>query len=169
MTPSIDFSESKNIPTRGDNDLSLFHCLSYCAPAISVFWIYAPVTILQGIYAKYYGFSLTTIAAIILVARLFDAITDPLIGYFSDRYYRRTGSRKPFVLAGGLLLIISSYFLYIPFGVDTASIMSGNSLEGPAVSVVYFTTWFLLFYLAYTLFEIPQKKGSGTFKKDSKL
>ena len=155
MTLSIDINESKNIPAQEGCSLSLFHCLSYCAPATSIFWIYAPIAILQGIYAKYYGFPLTTIAAIVLVARLFDAITDPLIGYFSDRHYRRTGTRKPFVLAGGLLLMISSYFLYIPFGVDTASIMSGNNLDGPAVSVTYFTAWILLFYFAYTLFEIP--------------
>ncbi len=110
-------------------------------------WLGAPIPILQGIYAKYYGFSLTTLATIILLARFFDAITDPLIGYYSDRYARRTGTRKPFILAGGLLLILSAYFLYVPIGGDIG--------ESSNVSVAYFTFWFMALYLAMTLFEIP--------------
>ena len=138
-------------PTKSGVDglpLSLSDSLSYSAPYITMIWLSAPVPILQGIYAKYYGFSLTTLASIILLARLFDAITDPLIGYYSDRYARRKGTRKPFILAGGLLLIFSAYFLYVPTGGDSV----GTS---PNVSVAYFTFWFMAVYLAMTLFEIP--------------
>jgi Na+/melibiose symporter-like transporter len=130
------------------NRLSLSHCLSYCAPHVISLWLVTPMFIIQGIYAKYYGLSLTVLASIILAARLFDAITDPLIGYYSDRYYRRTGSRKPFILVGGLLLIVSSYFLYVP----TVHEGAGST---PTVSLVYFIVWFFAFYLAYTIIEIP--------------
>ena len=147
--------------------LSLGHCLSYCAPSVAIIWMIAPANILQGIYAKYYGFSLTTIAAILLLIRFSDAVTDPLIGCCSDRYYRRMGTRKPFVLIGGLLFIISSYFLYVPFGVDTESLMQGDSLKEPAVSVVYFTGWFFLFYLANTLFEVPHNAWASELAASS--
>ena len=70
---------------------------AYALPVITMLWLHAPLVIIQGIYAKYYGLSLTTIAAIVLLGRFFDAVTDPLIGYYSDRYRRRTGTRKPFV------------------------------------------------------------------------
>jgi len=116
-------------------------------------WLWAPTAILQSIYAKYYGFSLTTLASIVLIARIFDVVMDPLIGYCSDWYWQRKGTRKPFIVAGGLLLIISSYCLYVPYGVDVTAIQSG--LDGPIVSPVYFTLWFLVFYLAFTLYEIP--------------
>lgn len=132
----------------GGPQLTLANSLSYSAPLVTMVWLGAPIPILQGIYAKYYGFSLTTLASIILLARLFDAITDPLIGCYSDRYARRSGTRKPFVLAGGLLLILSGYFLYIPIGDDVV----GNP---PKVSVAYFTFWFMAVYLAITLFEVP--------------
>ena len=128
--------------------LSVMVLLSYCAPASTVIWLAAPIHIVQGIYAKYYGFSLVTLASIVLLARFFDAITDPLIGYYSDYYHRRIGTRKPFVVIGSLLLILSCYFLYVPVG--------GDVQDGPGkVSVVYFTLWFMTFYLALTLFEIP--------------
>ena len=138
-----------------NKSLSIFHCCNYSMPEIGIIWLWAPTAILQGIYAKYYGFSLTTLASIILLARLFDVITDPLIGYISDHYQRRTGTRKPFILTGGLLFVISSYFLYVPYGVDTSSFMGGSAVEGQAVSTAYFIAWFLLFYLAFTLFDIP--------------
>ena len=119
---------------------------AYAAPYIAVAWFMAPVSVVQGIYAKYYAIPLTTIAAVILIARLFDAITDPLIGYYSDRYYQRTGTRKPFIIAGGLLFMVSSYFLYLPPVQATA---------------LYFTVWFMAVYLGWTLLEIPHTAWGG--------
>ena len=120
--------------------LSNRHCLAYAIPVVTTSCLMAPLGVLQGIYAKYYGLSLTTIASVLLLTRLFDALSDPLIGYYADRYYQRTGSYKPFILAGGLLFILCSYFLYLP------------PVE---VGALYFTVWLLAFYLAWTLFEMP--------------
>lgn len=122
--------------------------ISYSAPSMVVALLFGSIGILQGIYAKYFGMALTTIATILLISRLFDAITDPLIGYFSDRYKIANSTRKPFVIFGGLLLVVSSYFLYVP--VDPNSIDDSTS-----VSPGYFASWYFLFYLAWTLVEIP--------------
>lgn len=120
--------------------LSNRHCLAYAMPVVTTSWLVAPLGILQGIYAKHYGLSLLTIASILLLTRLFDAVTDPLVGYYADRHYQRRGTYKPFILIGGLLFLVSSYFLYVP------------PVE---VTVPYFTGWFLTFYFAWTLFEMP--------------
>jgi len=141
--------------------LSLQCGLAYACPTIAVSFLIGPIALLQGIYAKYFGLSLGTIAAVILIARLFDAVTDPLVGYFSDRYFHRTGSRKLFITLGGLLLVFSSYFLYVPFGFDTR--------DAPfQVSGEYFLTWFLAFYLGYTLFETPHLAWGGEIVTSSK-
>lgn len=123
----------------------------YSLPVITTAWLMAPIGVIQGIYAKYYGFELTTIATIVLVARLFDAITDPLIGYYSDRHKEKNGSRKTFILTGALLFIVSSYFLYVPPDV---------------VTVTYFTVWYMIFYLSYTLFDIPHIAWGNEFDHD---
>lgn len=112
----------------------------YALPEIGAKFLYMPIVVVQGIYASDFGLSLATIAMVMLVARLFDAVSDPLIGYVSDRYMEKTGTRKPFIFAGAALLVISSAFLYIP-------------PEG--VTVSYFTLSFLAFYLGWTLFDIP--------------
>ena len=122
------------------SNLSETQAISYALPAIASGMLMTPMGIIQGIYAKHYGIALTTLAIIITVSRIFDAITDPIIGYLSDRYYRKTGSRKPFIVAGMFMLLVSGYFLYSP---------------GEEVTVAYASAVFLSFYLAYTLFEIP--------------
>ena len=128
-------------------------CLTYSAPQISMLWLIAPMAVVQGVYAKYFGLSLTTIAAVVLVAKLFDAISDPLIGFYSDRYYERTGTRKPIMLAGGLLFIVCSYFLYVP---------------PEQVNALYFAVWFIAIYLGWTLFEVPHIAWASDLALNSK-
>ncbi|MDC0000215.1 MFS transporter [Porticoccaceae bacterium] len=143
-----------------DGSLSLSHCLSFSAPQLTVIWLGAPIQVLQGIYAKYYGFTLATLASIVLLARLFDAISDPLIGHYSDRYHRRFGTRKPFLLVGGLLLVFSAHFLYVPVGGHANG-------ELGSVSVTYFVLWFMVVYLAMTLFEIPHAAWASELARTS--
>ena len=128
--------------------LSFLQQCAYAMPVMPLLFLFGPLGIIQGIYAKYFGLGLGSIATVLLISRLFDAISDPLIGYFSDRHYNRTGSRKAFVVGGGLLFIISSYFLYVPSGTAVAD----GSVQ---VSTIYFLVWFLMFYLGWTLLEIP--------------
>ena len=54
--------------------------LVYVLPNIGWVLLAAPLAVLGGIYAKYFGLSLTTIGTVMLVARLSDALTDPLVG-----------------------------------------------------------------------------------------
>lgn len=126
---------------------------AYALPVVSVSFLMGPLAILQGIYAKHFGLALSTIATVLLISRLFDAVSDPLIGYFSDRYHGHTGSRKPLIIGGGVLLLVASYFLYVP----------------PAdVSTIYFLSWFLILIFAFTLFEIPHLAWASDISGDSK-
>ena len=126
--------------------------LLYAMPRIAGISLYAPMNVVQGIYAKHYGLALTTIAAVILMARLLDAVTDPIIGYLADRYRLKHGTRKPFMIAGGLLMIFSGYFLYSP---------------PDDVTVLYFSFWFILIYIGLTLFEIPHLAWGGEISQDT--
>ncbi|MGK0321581.1 MAG: GPH family glycoside/pentoside/hexuronide:cation symporter, partial [Granulosicoccus sp.] len=55
--------------------------------------------ILPTFYAQATSLSLTAIGALVLVARLFDTVTDPVVGYWSDHSNSRFGRRKVFVVA----------------------------------------------------------------------
>jgi Na+/melibiose symporter-like transporter len=131
----------------------LLRAVLFSLPQLGLVALFAPTAILAGLYAKYFGMSLTEVAGVILVAKLFDAVTDPLIGYWSDFLYAKTGSRKSLVLLGGLLLIPCSGFLFIPV------------FEG---SAVYFFFWYILFYLAYTLILISYMAWANELAADTR-
>lgn len=141
--------------------LSLSQYFAYIAPSMVLALLFGPIGILQGIYAKHFGVALTTIASVLLIARLFDALTDPVIGYWSDHYYAKSGSRKPFIILGGLLIVISSYFLYVPVNPNLVS-------KATVVSTSYFLGWFLTFYLAWSFFEIPHLAWGSEITSESK-
>lgn len=139
--------------------LSLPQAIAYASPVVTVTFLMGSMSIVQGVYTKYFGLALGTLATLILIIRLFDAITDPLIGILSDRYYSDTNGRKVFVLAGGLLFAVSSYFLFSPVVIPTET--AGSSASLVEISPVYFLVCSLAVYLAWTLFEIPHLTWAG--------
>ena len=122
------------------NVLGMSKVLYYAMPTMAIYFLFGPVFILQGIYSKYFGMALTTIATVLFFANLLDAVTDPMVGYISDSYHRRTGKRKPFIVIGSLLFLLSSYFLYMPPNDVTA---------------VYFFGWYVTSMLMLKFFDIP--------------
>ncbi|MDB9952232.1 MFS transporter [Porticoccaceae bacterium] len=128
--------------------LSARQNLAYAAPAIGIVYMGISLSVVQGIYVKYFGVPLTTIATVLLLSRVFDAITDPLVGYLSDRYCARTGSRKGFMVVGGLGMVVASYFLMVPVDPDVVTATT-------QVSGLYFLLSLLAFYLCFTFFQIP--------------
>ena len=145
--------QQKDSQCSEQRSVGLLQQLSYSGLVIPTYVLLAPLVVVHGIYAKYFGLSLTTIATVLLACRLFDAISDPLVGYCSDRHHARTNSRKPFVMAGAILLVVSSYFLFVP---------KENNVSG-----LYFLVCMLAWYFAFTVFEIPHLSWGSELMADS--
>jgi GPH family glycoside/pentoside/hexuronide:cation symporter len=76
--------------------------------------------------------------------RLFDAITDPLMGFISDNTKSKWGRRRQYVLIGGILMGISYIAMW--------QIYAENGLT---YNFIYFLIWSLVFYLGLTIFSVP--------------
>ncbi|MEM1091656.1 MAG: MFS transporter [Pseudomonadota bacterium] len=125
---------------------------AYAAPAFSQALIHGPVgTVIQGIYGRDFGVALSSIAFALVVSRIFDAVTDPIIGYLSDRYRTRFGHRKPWLIVGSLIAVVACWNLYIPPEQVTAG---------------YFLLWFLLAYFGWTVSEIPYRAWMADLTDD---
>lgn len=65
-------------------------------------------------YTQVAGLSGGLAGVAIFVALLLDAISDPLVGYWSDRFKSSWGRRHPFMYAAALPMGVAFYFLFNP-------------------------------------------------------
>jgi Na+/melibiose symporter-like transporter len=123
------------------NSLRVLPLMAFAAPAFLSNLVHSPATtVVPTLYSTEFGLSLALIGTALLISRSADVVLDPLIGYLSDRTGGRLGARKPWVFAGGLLTMISAWFLFAP----------------PAhPSFGYFLLWYTLIYVAWSAMEIP--------------
>ena len=52
--------------------------------------------------------------AIVFICEMWDAFTDPIMGVIGDNFRSKFGRRKPFMVLGGLLLIVAFALLFFP-------------------------------------------------------
>ncbi len=101
------------------------------------------------------GLSAFWLGVILIIPRLWDAVSDPIIGHMSDNTRTRWGRRRPFLLVGGLL--VAFFFVtmwWIPKGEWVRSIFPTEA-GFQAFQLVYILFSLLLFFTACTIFEIP--------------
>jgi Na+/melibiose symporter-like transporter len=95
---------------------------------------------LPAFYTQDLGLSLATVGFIVMAARISDIITDPLVGMLSDRLHFRFGRRRPWIIMGLPIMMLSTYMLFLPT---------------PPVGSLYLLVWIALLYLGWTFMAIP--------------
>lgn len=65
-------------------------------------------------YTQVVGLSGTQTGFVLMVAMSWDAISDPIIGSFSDNFRSRWGRRHPFMAVGGIPLALTFLALFMP-------------------------------------------------------
>ncbi len=126
--------------------------VAFAAPGfVSGALVYGAVFILPALLAAELGISLTVIGVVLTVARVFDAVTDPVVGTLSDRHAARGGDRRLWVLWGA-----------IATGIAAVPLMAGWLPPlAPVVLAAY-----CLFFLAWTVLEIPHSAWGASLSHD---
>ncbi len=88
---------------------------AYALPAAPLAALYFPVYVyLAPFYAAERGVALSALGALLIGARLLDAVTDPLMGWISDRTRSRLGRRRLWLLVSAPLVAVSVWMLLAP-------------------------------------------------------
>jgi len=82
------------------------------------------------------------IAGIILVARIFDALTDPLMGFIVDNTNSRWGKFKPWLVVGTITSPIFTVLLFSDFGLQDTTF------------IITFAIFYFMWGIAYTTHDI---------------
>lgn len=121
--------------------LSRLTLAAYAAPALPGAMLLLPLYVhLPVLYADALGLGLTLVGSLLFIARLWDMVTDPLIGIWSDRVDTRWGRRKPWLLAGLPFCMLSALMLFLPPDGSGAAWLLG---------------WTMALYLGATMIQIP--------------
>ncbi|GAB3021036.1 glycoside-pentoside-hexuronide (GPH):cation symporter [Bowmanella dokdonensis] len=109
---------------------------------------------LSFFYTDVFGISPAVVGTLFLVVRIFDAITDPLMGAINDRTQTKYGKFRPYLL-----------WLAIPFGLISVLAFTTPDLSEQGKIVYAFCTYGLLM-LAYTAINIPYSALGGVLTAD---
>ena len=105
-------------------------------------------------FTNVFGLTVADAAALMLVARLFDVITDPMMGAIADRTQSRWGTYRPWLIFGA-----------IPLGVVFALLLYTPDL-GLAGKRIYAYTLYLLMMVVYTAVNVPYGSLLGVMTDD---
>ncbi|MBQ0068794.1 MAG: MFS transporter [Bacteroidales bacterium] len=105
-------------------------------------------------FTNVFGLSLADTAALMLIARMFDVVTDPIMGSLADRTQSRWGTYRPWLIIGA-----------IPFGLIFAMLLYTPEL-GPVGKRVWAYTLYLLMMAVYTAVNVPYGSLLGVMTED---
>ena len=105
-------------------------------------------------FTNVFGLTVADAAALMLVARLFDVVTDPMMGAIADRTQSRWGTYRPWLIFGA-----------IPLGLVFALLLYTPDL-GPAGKRIYAYALYLLMMVVYTAVNVPYGSLLGVMTDD---
>ncbi|MDG1819080.1 MAG: MFS transporter [Porticoccaceae bacterium] len=104
----------------------------------------AALGIFMVILVQSLGMSPVLWGLIFFIPKLVDAITDPLMGFISDRTVSRWGKRRPYVFIGAIISGLSYMMMWQ---------LSAENTE--MYNFWYFLGWSCIFFIGMTIFSVP--------------
>ena len=105
-------------------------------------------------FTNVFGLTVADTATLMLIARMFDVVTDPLMGSLADRTQSRWGTYRPWLLFGALPLgLVFALLLYTPD-------------FGPVGKRIWAYSLYLLMMVVYTAVNVPYGSLLGVMTDD---
>lgn len=119
--------------------------LIYSLPVLGVFFANS----LVSFYLLKYSTDVLLVApaaagTILLAGRFWDAVTDPLVGHWSDRTRTRLGRRRPWFLASA-----------VPLGLSVVALWSPPETLSERALTLWLAIAFLIYLTFFTTFRVP--------------
>ncbi len=139
-----------------ETKLPVMVCIGWGAGTLAVASLFNAVNVLLLRYlVDFVGIGAGIAGGLIGLSKLYDAFIDPAIGTLSDRSRSSAGRRRPFILAGGVLLAVAAVMLFnVP-----AMLKGAGALWYVAISLIVYAT-------AYAMFSVPYMAMPAEMTRD---
>lgn len=105
-------------------------------------------------FTNIFGLTVADTATLMLIARMFDVVTDPMMGALADRTQSRWGTYRPWLILGA-----------VPFGLIFALLLYTPEF-GPVGKRIWAYTLYLLMMVIYTAVNVPYGSLLGVMTTD---
>lgn len=112
------------------------------------------INFMMYFYTDVFGIGAAAVGTLMLVVRLFDAVTDPLMGGIADRTHTRWGRYRPYLV-----------WIAIPYGILAVMTFTTPDLSASGKLIYAYITYALLM-TAYTAINIPYSALGGVITSD---
>lgn len=106
--------------------------------------LYMPALVLAPFMTNFLGIGASTVATLFLLTKIYDFISDPFMGFISDKTQSRHGRRRLYLLPGGALTAIGLVVLFNPL-----------TPEAPVALQMQMLIGLVILYSGYTIFNVP--------------
>ena len=149
-----------------ERPLTTWMMASYGAPSQPLAMMALPLAVyLPAVYADSEGFGLSLGFVVLMLglSRVFDGITDPVIGFLSDRWKGRWGRRKPFILIGMPIFLLGLWLLWVP-PIEFEEIeVFGTTMNS---GYPYLLVVLVIMYVGATIKDVPYSAMGAELARD---
>lgn len=103
------------------------------------------------------GLLVVAVSTILTAMRIFDGITDPIIGYIIDKTKSKFGKFRPFMLIGNIILAISAVIIF-----------KTTHLVPQSFRLIYFIVIYVIYIIGYTFQTATTKSAQTVLTNDPK-
>ena len=125
--------------------------LAYASPALPISAMGLPLVVHLPTFYIDLGLSIAGVSFVFLIARFWDIITDPLMGFFADKFHTRWGRRRIWIAVATPILLVSTFFVFLPQG---------------SVSASYLLFWLVILYVGWTMLTISHLSWGAELSPD---
>jgi sugar (glycoside-pentoside-hexuronide) transporter len=128
----------------GSNEVGITQIFAYGASnfANQLSWMMVS-SYLTYFYLEVFGLAAGTIAMIMLIARVWDGVNDPIMGGIIDKTHTKWGRFRPYILLGAPALVVTTILTF------TVPDLAGTS------KVIYALVTYILLGMSYTILSVP--------------
>lgn len=155
----IFMSDSKTAPAVGIHRAKTWEIAFYALNNTSTNTYMMMMQYVSYLVGGIMGLGFALVSVLLTVMRVWDGVTDPIIGFIVDKTNGKLGKNRPFIIIGNLILMACSFILFF---------IGPHLPDNFALKLVFFIVVYAIYIIGYTCQCVVTKSAQSCMTNDPK-